>query len=286
MNYARAKTILIFIFIFVNIFLLLIYNLFILEDKKIDNATLIQVLGNNNIAINEGIIKEQKKVLPGVEVINSVNDTKKLAKDFLGKDYKKESDTLYKNENATLTITKQLIELNFLNRADKKYNDISVLNAGNKIINTLSKYGMDKSNISAYNASEGTKDDFHVEVVYSYEDTPVFNHTLYAIADKNGIKSLKGTVISFNEIKNQQYDIISVSDVLLDFIDNKDLRAAEGRTIITDVKLGYYFSVNELEVSTYAIPAYEIKLENGKAYYYDAREYVDAQFKLLGSKNK
>lgn len=286
MNFARAKTILIFIFIFVNIFLLLIYNLFILDEKKIDNETLFQVLLNNNVVVNEGIIKEQKKVLPGVEVINLVNDSDKLALSFLGKEYKKESDTLYKTQKASLSISKQLIEFNILNPSDKKYNDISILNAGNKIINTLSKYGMDKSNISVYNAGEGSKDDFYIEVAYNYGDTPVFNHSLYAVADKKGLKSLKGTVISFNEIKNQQYNIITVSDVLLDFIDNIDVKNADGKTVITDVKLGYYFSVNELEVSTYAIPAYEIKLENGKLYYYDAREYVDASFKFLGSKSK
>ena len=247
-------------------------------------ATLVQVLANNNIAINEAIIESSKDSLPGIEAFNRINNKDIIASDFLGKSYQDAGDGVYKNETATLKLTSLSADLTVTSPKDKKYNDLNKLNAGHKIINTLSKYNFEKDTLNVYSVDENSNGNFYASISYSYDSTPVFNHNLTAVADKNGLKSLKGSVMSFVEIKNQEYSIISTADVLLEFIKNKDVTDSKEKTVITGVRLGYYLPTEEFEVSIYAIPAYEIKLENGKLYYYDARTNVDAAFKLLGSK--
>ena len=123
MNFARAKTIMIFIFIFVNIFLLIVYNLFVLQDKKIDKETLITVLANNNITVDETLINDDRVTLNGVEVINSANDKETIAKEFLGKKYEKEKENTYKTDKARLTVATTSVELEIFSPSDRKHKD-------------------------------------------------------------------------------------------------------------------------------------------------------------------
>ena len=284
MNFARAKTIMIFIFIFVNIFLLIVYNLFVLQDKKIDKETLITVLANNNITVDETLINDDRVTLNGVEVINSANDKETIAKEFLGKKYEKEKENTYKTDKARLTVANTSVELEIFSPSDRKYKDINELNAGNKVIKTISGYGIEKFALDVYNSSENANGDYHVTISYKYEDLPVFNHNLYAFASSKGLKNLKGSVISFNNVDDQEYIVNSVSEILLEFINNTDIKGGNEPVVITDVNLGYYIPVNEFEASIYAIPSYEIILESGKIYYYDARKEVDSSFRFLFKK--
>lgn len=284
MNFQRAKTILIFIFVFVNIFLLLVYNFFILNKKTIDKDTLITVLSNNNVYVDEALIKDRDVSLKGVEVKNLVNDKENLLSSFLGKEYTKGEENYFKNDKAGLLITDSSVDFSIFAPKERKYKDIKELNAGSKVIGTLAKYGFEKSSLSVYNVIKNPNDDFYVTVAYKYNDIPVFNHNLYALANKSGLKNLKGPVITFKKVKGQNYPLISVSSVLMEFINHSDVQSSKEKIIISDIKYGYYLPINDAELSTYAIPSYEIKLENGKIYYYDARENVDSSFKFLGSK--
>lgn len=284
MNFQRAKTILIFIFVFVNIFLLLVYNFFILNKKTIDTDTLITVLSNNNVYVDESLIKDRDITLKGVEVKNLVNDKENLLSSFLGKEYVKGEENYFKNDNGEIRTNESSIEFGVFNPKEKRYKDIKELNAGSKVINTLSKYGFEKSSLSVYNVIKNPNSDFYVTIAYKYNDIPVFNHYLYAFANTDGLKNLKGPVITFKKVKGQNYKLVAVSSILMEFINHADVQSSKEKVVISDIKYGYYLPVNESELSTYAIPSYEIKLENGKIYYYDARENVDSAFRFLGSK--
>ena len=282
MNFARAKTILIFIFIFVNIFLLVVYNFLILDHKTIDEKTLMTVLANNNITVDSSVISTEEVTVNGVEVINSGSDRENFLESVLGKKYKKIDENTFNSEKMSVIFSSSLVEITTKDNKDKKYKDINELNAGNKVLSTLGKMDFDKSHLSAINVIKNPKGDFYITVNYSYDDLPVFNHHINVFADSSGIKNIKGSVLSFKELKNQSYDLISVSEVLLDFINLKGEELKNGETNIIDVKRGYFLNSGELPVSTYAIPAYEIKLKDGRLFYFDARKDIDPAFKKLG----
>ena len=284
MKFARAKTILIFIFVFVNIFLLLVYKFFILNKKTVDNKTLLTVLSNNRIYISEELLSSKTVTLKGVEFKNLVNDKKGLVTNFFDGKYTEVSPTNYKNTESEIVITNSSVDFTINNPKEKKFKDISELNAGSKVINHLTKYGFEKSSLEVYNVTKNPNNDFYVTLAYKYDDIPVFNYNLYATANTKGLKNIKGPVITFSKIKNQKYTILPMADILLEFINNNDVATTTEDIHITSVNCGYYLPINETEVSTYAIPAYEIKTESGKIYYYDARPDVESEFRFLGSK--
>lgn len=284
MNFSRAKTILIVIFIFVNIFLIVINNLFYQNENAVDKDKAIEILLNNGIKVKNDI-KNFPSSLPGVEIENLAANEEKLASIFLGKKYESKKAHTYNNEKESLSILDLSIEFKVLTPKEKGYKDITVLNAGNKILKTLNKKGLDKSVMEATNISEAQESSFFVTLSYNYKGIPVFNNNLYATASKEGIKTVKGTVISFKELKNTEYDIIPATNILLELPLNSDLKSEFKNPVITDIRLGYYLPLGKTEASIYAIPAYEIEIDDKKIYYYDARVNINSESILLGSRN-
>lgn len=284
MNFARAKTILIVIFIFVNIFLLVINNLFYQSETSVSEEKVIQILLNNGIKIKNDI-KNFPDTLSGVEIENLAANEEKLASIFLGKNYTYKKSHSYKNENESLSILDLSIEYKVLTPKEKGYKDITILNAGNKILKTLNKKGFDKSVMEASNISESSDNSYFVTLSYTYKGVPVFNNNLYATASKSGIKTIKGTVISFKELKNTKYNITPATNILLELPLNSDLKSEFKNPVVTDIRLGYYLPLGKTEASIYAIPAYEIEIDDKKIYYYDARVNISADAVLLGSRN-
>ncbi len=284
MNFSRAKTILIIIFIFVNIFLLVIHNLFYQNETAVNKDKTIEILLNNGIKIKNDI-KNFPDTLFGVEIENLSANEEKLASLFLGKNYTTEKTHTYKNEKETLSISDLAIEYKVSEPKEKGYKDITILNAGNKILKTLNKKGLDKSVMEASNISESSNNSFFVTLSYNYKGIPVFNNNLYATASKEGLKTVKGTVISFKELKNTEYDITPATNILLELPLNSDLKSEFKEPIVTDIRLGYYLPLGKTEASIYAIPAYEIEINDKKIYYYDARVNINADAVLLGSRN-
>ena len=101
MNFKRAKTILIIIFLFVNIFLIVINNLFYESDMKVDTKTVSGILLKSGITLKGEVLKDYPAAIPGIEIENIASDGKKLASLFLGKDYNSEKENYYtKNGSA------------------------------------------------------------------------------------------------------------------------------------------------------------------------------------------
>lgn len=284
MNFGRAKTILIIIFIFVNIFLLTVHNLFYQNETAVGKEKTIEILSNNGIKVKNDI-KNFPDKLSGVEIENSAANEEKLVSLFLGKNYTVKKPHTYESEKESLNISDLSIEYKVSKPEDKGYKDISILNAGNKILKTLNKKGLDKSVMEATNISEASEESFFVTLSYSYKGVPVFNNNLYATASKEGLKTVKGTVISFKELKNTEYNILPVTNILLELPLNSDLKSEFKNPEITDIRLGYYLPMGKTEASIYAIPAFEIEINDKKIYYYDARVDINSDAILLGSRN-
>ena len=72
---------------------------------------------------------------------------------------------------------------------------------------------------------------------------------------------------------------------MLELPSNKELTEEFKNPKVTDIRLGYYLPLGKTEASIYAIPAYEIEIDDKKLYYYDARENIISDVILLGSRN-
>lgn len=285
MNFKRAKTILIILFVFVNIFLIFIYKFQILSNKKIADSSILSVLENNKITVDAKLLGNKRSKIKGIEVSYIGNDKENILKMLLGKKYEKTDENNYKNEYEKVTLSGNSFYYNGENLKSKGKNDVNSLNAGNKAIKFLGKKGFSKSSINAYNVSENSNNEYIVYVGYKYNELPLYNSDISVVINDKGVKSAKGSYIDFKPVKNQQYNVISVNDILMEFIDNPDI-SKYNNLHIKNVKLGYYLPMNGVEASTFAIPAYEISVKNGRTYYYDARENIDSSFVVLGYKGE
>ncbi len=285
MNFKRAKTILIIIFLFVNIFLILINNLFYETNITIDTKTVSDILLKSGITLNEDIIKEYPESIPGVEIENIAADEPRLATLFLGKKYNNPKEHYFTGEGTSLSVSDLSVDYKVVEPDDKSFRDISALNAGNKALKKLNKKGIGESVLEVLNISDNGNDNYFVTLSYKFEEYPVFNNHLYLTVTNRGIASVKGTVIDFNKIKGADYKIIPASNILLELPSNPDLKNVDENPEITGIRLGYFLPMGKGEASIYAIPAYEIEISNKKIYYYDARENISSDVILLGSRN-
>lgn len=284
MNFSRAKTILIFIFIFVNIFLMVVYNLFYQEQAAISSDTVVTILSNNGITVDESLIKNYGSTLSGVEIENIATDKERIAALFLGDTFNKTRENYYTNTKASLQISDLAIEYKVTEPSDRGFKDITVLNAGNLTLKALNKQGIGKSALVVSNVSNTENKNFFITFTYKFKNYPVFNNNLYATVSDKGISSVGGTVISFKDLKNESYDITPTANILVELAGNNELKALEGEKKVTDIQLGYYLPLGKTEASMYAIPCYAIEINNKTVYYYDARENISPEFILLGNK--
>ncbi len=285
MNFKRAKTILIVIFLFVNIFLIVVNNLFYESDMMVDKKTVSGILSKSGITIKEEVLKEYPSTVPGVEIENIAANGAKLATMFLGKEYNSEKENYYTGKGTALTISDLSVDYKVTEPHDKSFKDISSLNAGNKALKKLNKMGIGKSALEVLNISDNGNNNYYVTLSYKYEEYPLFNNHLYATVTDKGIAAVKGTVIDFQEIKDSDYKIIPANNILLELPSNPDLKNVDENPQVTGIRLGYFLPMGKGEASIYAIPAYEIEICNKKIYYYDARENISSDVILLGSRN-
>ncbi len=285
MNFKRAKTILIIIFLFVNIFLIVINNLFYESDMKVDTKTVSGILLKSGITLKEEVLKDYPAAIPGIEIENIASDGKKLASLFLGKDYNSEKENYYTKNGSALTVADLSVDYKVTEPKDKSFKDISSLNAGNKALKKLNKMGIGKDTLEVLNISDNGNRNYYVTFSYKYDEYPIFNNHLYVTVTEKGISALKGTVIDFDKISNSDYKIIPATNILLELPSNPDLKNVDENPEVTGIRLGYFLPMSKGEASIYAIPAYEIEICNKKIYYYDARENISSDVILLGSRN-
>ena len=285
MNFGRAKTILIYIFLFVNIFLLVVYNLFYEKQNVVNTDTAIALLSKNNITVEKSLIENFASSLEGVEIDNLAVNEEKIASLFLGKTYNSPRDHYYSKEGESLEINDLSVDYKILNPSDKSYKDANSLNVGNKVLKTLAKKNIDNSVLEVSNTSDNKNGSYFVTIMYKYNDYPVFNNNIHATASTKGLTAVKGTVVSFKKLKDVKYNITPTANILLELLSNGDLKTEFPDAKVTAIRLGYYLPLGKSEASIYAIPAYEIEINSKKVYFYDARERITAEAVLLGSKN-
>ena len=266
MNWYRAKTILIILFICVNIFL----GTIIIIDRHARNAelenTLSKILTANNIELDIAKIPVIKSNISVPEFLN-ISSTDKLIAALM-------SSPVKSGDNTYTDGTKKMVILNnTISYTDSAPNqplkNINMNNAVSKLRPVLKKLNVDKL-VFPTNMSE-SNGVYQVDFGYTINKHTLFNNSLSFSVSKNGIHKIEGSINIPNTQNGYSYDLVNIETILLNFIKNNK---SDTTIKLSAIKFGYYFRPYEEAISTQAIPVYQISA-GGTTYLYDARMGID-----------
>lgn len=256
MNWPRVKTILIFLFLAVDIILLAAIIVPSAGMSRIPQETIqttAELLSSRGVKISPDIIPFRRESMGIVELYNIWPDRPQLAQSLIGSS-EIPSNGVIKNGSKTLT----LLEDSF------KYED---LKDGKSIAHQLLDLGIDLRE-NAY-----VQGDFSIRGWQTIDGKKIFESEIYA-AETDSLVSVSGYWI-FSEkekgaIKNTPDTLVDVTGVLIDFLNNS-LR--EDNITIISVELGYSTGSAYRDTSHKLVsvsPAYKISTDSGAYYMYDA----------------
>lgn len=273
MNWGRAKTILIFLFLIINLFL---YGMLseidrginTIDDNVLENA--VKVANNRGIKINKGSITKNRFKNGNMELFLITAEPEKCAERFLGKNsecasFDVASRTYRYEKNGNVLEIKDNF-LHFLSGRDKK--DIKdEKNAAENAAAALKKFGIKRKNAKIVkNAKENGKNYIVVKPIYKGFDVEGFSLTVFY--DGAGITEMQGIWFDFADFSESETfleDITAVISVL------------EGRADAPDAEIVSadfaYFVQKEQLTGRYvtAIPTYTFKQSDEKLIVIDAR---------------
>ncbi len=282
MNWAKAKTILIIVFLLLNVFLFLTYSSILKSKSETDVKQLTQVLEKHNMNLAQNALKKTPVKLHSVELLNLAGDNKSCAENFLKDGYTTVNEREFKKGSQTLLINRSEVEYIDSDPQNFSYQDISEERAEKKVSKELTRLGIPEDTLQCVRRFRNSSD--HLVLVYNlkYGDFSVFNSAVQVIVCQTGITSIKGVLLAVNETNplDMQYEILNSQNILLELLSNPELNDQIPQEIL-EVNLGYYIPKNDFVMSADAIPAYQIVLGNGKIYYYDARVSVPNTVRLL-----
>lgn len=263
MNWYKAKTILIILFICVNIFL----GTKIIFERNNKNSelenTLSKILTSNNIELDIAKIPTIKSNISVPEFFNISSD--KLITSLIPSPIKANENT-YTNENGTKKIVISNNTISYTDSAPTEIlKDINKNNIVSKLTPMLKKLNVAKLVFpTSISESDGN---FQVDFGYTINKHTLFNNSLSFSVSKNGVHKIEGSINIPNSENGYSYDLINIETILLNFIKyNKSATPIK----ISSIKFGYYFPPYEDAISTQVIPVYQITVTN-KTYLYDAR---------------
>lgn len=264
MNWGRVKTVLIFLFLCADLFLLAIYFTSIHSSSVISqdviNST-VSVLENNNISIEASVIPKKMPKIPYVEAENVISDQKVFAQMILGNDITA-IDYGYESDMGKLTF--------FGDRFNFQAESFVTSWLGTPITSRdisqkkLESLGFDLSNADI--TTTKTDVGFSVTFTNHADSLPIFNSQVTVTLAGDIITSISGVwfneteAVSGNNLKN-------ITAALIDFIPD----APQGITI-TELEPGYdIFDKEAYHKSAALIPVWKATCSDGSVYYLDAR---------------
>ena len=269
MNWKKAKTVLIYIFLAVNIFLFLYikdYN----KNEKLDDIRFKTVLENNNITYNLKNNNFPYNIIQ-TELINSSD--KEFIEKFLGKKYKKNEENVFSSEKGILTFGEYLtLEVS----EKKKISGLNKKNAADKAKSFIEDKKIYGKNVSYIPVEINEKDgNFIVKFSVKIKGLSLFNTYLEVELSEKGISFIKGDFIKEKSTDEGLTDIMSEKEIILELIyrdEIKNIKEAE----ITDIEPGFIKS-EPGEI----IPVYKITINSENTFFIDARYNIKKSERIL-----
>lgn len=255
MNWPRVKTILIFLFLAVDLILLatiIVPSIGIGYIPQETITTTANLLSENGIEISSEIIPAKREQLGVVELYNLWPTRPALAEKIIGKC--SVSGNIYKNGSKTLVLNNS--DFNYNNDNSEKTLAHELIDIGIDLRENLYEEG--NSSVRAWQTVENKKI-FESEVYATISDETVTVAGFWIFSDRE-----KGVII------NTPDTLVDVTGVLIDFINNP---IRDTSTKITSVELGYSAGNGYRDTSHKLVsvsPAYKISCDTGAYFIYDA----------------
>ncbi len=272
MEWKKAKTILIWLFIVIDI-CLLAQNIYLnFGNNKVDFDGLSPVLKANNIEIAENFSVTNKKYA-FVHEYKRATVSEELKTTLLG-DYDEISEGRYTSKDKKSILKTDDNEFYYENKTPH-FKDFSKLNEkkAEKILEKYFKlFGAEKyASMESITESDGK---YTINCIFEIDELEIFSSKLTFIISKDGIHKIYGT-LNIPDVKNgYNFELSNIETILLNFSRNKEKNGEKKKILIEEIKLGCYLSDYENAVASQALPAYMIKTDE-RIYIYDAREGVD-----------
>ena len=266
MDWARAKTILIVVFLAINIFLGYMIigtkngNTVYIDSQKIQEVT--DYLSGKGIEV-KGEIPRKKVDMPSITVTYKLFNNKEIAeKLLLANDKIKETDT-----DSSLTMETEDIqikikngrELNYLNKTvEPVFSEIDEKLCKKNIYGFIQKLGIENSGMDIVSAEE---ENGYMKYVYrqKYRGYVIYNSRMEYIVNDHGIS--KANIVWFNTINqvSKSGTVVSPLDALLTVYDYYKDDIGQGFAVL-GMEQGYYFGTGtEKKLDT-------SKIEEGTAF--------------------
>lgn len=270
MNWSRVKTIFIILFLISDLFLLALLaisnrSLSAVSPEVIEST--VQILGNNNIYIDPGIIPKKVESAPYAEAENVISDHAAFAKVLLGDSATETDVNIYESESGSLTITGN----SFVYSANPAVSK-EALHDARDIEKTASDFlkniGFDLSH--AKSKSEKTDAGYAVTFSNYANGLPIFNSSVTVLFSGKSIASASGTWFNLIDASGQDNTLKSVTSMLIDLIPQVDTSA--GKVTISSLALGYNIpESNSYHKSAMLVPVWQVIEEGGRQHFPDAR---------------
>ena len=268
MYWSRVKTILIILFLCINIFLLVSMMVTINDTITISQDTVentIQVLKQNNIKVDRSIIPTKMHDLPILVMENLLSNPDIFAEKILGKDFTKstgEEIYIYTAGDKYLTINGCVFE--YVDKSPKEpIANLNVDNAQKYANETLEKFNL-ASKYMVLDSVEKIGEGWYRLIFFQrFEDYDILGCDVIMDISDQGLRKVSGTLLIPKEFTGQKYPIRHITSILIEFMKDPQ-RPKDTPVTIVDISLEYWMDTSRINVKQApAIPMWKISTDKG-----------------------
>ncbi len=265
MNFGRAKTILIFLFIIINLFLVgyifATSNDITTPDKKTVETTK-QVLKSRNIILNEKINLKSGEKINYLNLEAVTKDEKVFASKLLGS-FKAKGST-YTGDFGDLTITNGSFVWNI--KDNHNFSEFNEKKVKKYAVDFLQNHEIDTSVLKATDISH---EDGNYKVTFShfFFDKELFNIKTYVFVSGGGVYKIEGNIFALESLSGSEQTCNPIN-TLLNYSATKNIEKTEE---IIQINSGYYSESSPTNYKSISVqPCFELVFADGTKLYFDA----------------
>lgn len=277
MQWQRAKSIMIVVFLLINLFL----ASYLILDSRTGNQESLQhltdVLASNQIHLHPDALPKEENSLFVPEFSVPVL-TQKQAEKLMDEPVLTENGYTNQENTARLEFQDNLLIYENQNPRERAFRKVTEKNVVSKLNPCLKALGI-ADLVYPVDISQ-IQGEIVVEYAYRVEERKLFDSRLRVTVNTNGIRRIRG-VLAVPDPKNGfSYRLSRLETILLSLAQTNP-ESME----ITNIELGYYFITYTDALVSQAIPVYRIRTSYGDILM-DARDGVEASERILSQTDK
>lgn len=261
MSWDRVKTVLIFLFLAINIFLVSFMLMSINQSTEIDRTTVlgtVNVLSAGGVKVDADIVPTSIPKYDNVDVYNIVLD-----------------DEFKEKAGSGLKVNDSEFELFY----EYDVSDVDSENIDKTVKSILKEFSIDTKCVVITHSGQGDK--LWAKARYKDDGMVFYEPYIAFYKEANGFR-IKGywftPKMEIEKSKARGQDMAYITSILVDFMSNADRETTQTNEI-SGIDIGYSvqnYDTGSVHMSVPAVPAVRLMTENGCEYYYNARtgEYL------------